>query len=166
MLAVDGLALSVRAPPGLIGFAPYGRLTFFACAKKVSKETHPCIRPRLRRGSLAPSPLQGHAVKGHPWPITALATSMSLNPFHGDSTRPPEGDLGVVCSIAVEEHRQKPDAANFNFAKIMQARASVPSGGRNVAQRSNKPQADPKGERSESRCGARKGRNPNAQYTR
>lgn len=54
-----------------------------------------------------PSPLQGHdrmrpPTKGHPWPITALATSMSLNPFHVDSTRPPEGDLGVVCSIAVE----------------------------------------------------------------
>ncbi|MPT17129.1 MAG: hypothetical protein E2579_05070 [Pseudomonas sp.] len=44
----------------MMGFAPYGRLTFFACAKKVSKETHPCIRSRLRRGSLAPSPLQGH----------------------------------------------------------------------------------------------------------
>ena len=107
MLAVDGLALSVRAPPGLIGFAPYGRLTFFACAKKVSKETHPCIRPRLRRGSLAPPPLQGHAAKGHPWPIAALATSMSLNPFRGDSTRPPEGDLGVVCEIALQE--QKPN---------------------------------------------------------
>jgi len=31
---------------------------------------------------------------------------MSLTPFHGDSTRPPEGDLGVVCTIAVEEQRQ------------------------------------------------------------
>ena len=131
------MALSVSVSSDLLGFAPYGRLTFFACAKKVSKETHPCIRPRLRRGSLVPSLLQGHAAKGHPWPIAALAASMPLNPFHGDSTRPPEGDLGVVCSIAVEEHRQKPDAANFNFAKIMQARASVPSGGRNVAQRSN-----------------------------
>ena len=119
MLAVDGLALSVRAPPGLIGFAPYGRLTFFACAKKVSKETHPCIRPRLRRGSLAPSPLQGHAAKGHPWPIAALATSMSLNPFHGDSTRPPEGDLGVVCEIALQE--QKPNAAEFYLLDISRA---------------------------------------------
>ena len=103
---------------------PYGRLTFFACAKKVSKETHPCIRPRLRRGSLAPSPLQGHAVKGHPWPITALATSMSLNPFHGDSTRPPEGDLGVVCEIALQE--QKPNAADFDLAEMSQARDLVP----------------------------------------
>ena len=120
MLAVDDLALSLSVLSGLIGFALYGRLTFFACAKKVSKETHPCIRPRLRRGSLAPSPLQGHATKGHPWPIAALATSMSLNPFHGDSTRPPEGDLGVVCKIAVKE--QKPDATDFDLLKISQAR--------------------------------------------
>ena len=126
MLAVDGLALSVSVSSDLMGFAPYGRLTFFACAKKVSKETHPYIRPRLRRGSLVPSPLQGHAAKGHPWPIAALATSMSLNPLRGDSTRPPEGDLGVVCEIAVEEQGQRPDAANFNSAKIMQARAPAP----------------------------------------
>jgi hypothetical protein len=65
----------------------------------------------LRRGSLAPSPLQGHATKGHPWPIVALTTSMSLNPFHGDSTRPPEGDLDVVCEIALQE--QNPNAADF-----------------------------------------------------
>ena len=102
MLAVDDLALSVSVSSDLMGFAPYGRLTFFACAKKVSKETHPYIRPRLRRGSLVPSPLHGHAEKGHPWPITALAASMPLNPFHGDSTRPPEGDLGVVCAIQLK----------------------------------------------------------------
>ena len=69
--------------------------------EKVTKEKGtPFIRPRLRRGSLVPSPLQGHATKGHPWPIVALATSMSLNPLRGDSTRPPEGDLGVACVIA------------------------------------------------------------------
>jgi hypothetical protein len=52
---------------------------------------------------------------------------MSLNPFRGDSTRPPEGDLGVACSIAVEEQRQKPDATNFNFAKIMRLRPGFQS---------------------------------------
>ena len=191
-----------------MGFAPYGRLTFFACAKKVSKETHPYIRPRLRRGSLAPSPLQGPATKGHPWPIAALATSMSLNPFHGDSTRPPEGDLGVVCEIVLQE--QKPNATDFDLPEILQARDPVPfrrpSGG--VAWGSEPhgcgeiPMAAPlKGpgmalvsrpperRRSEGsfaqrnpdvgvpffgtpflgkqeRCGARKGRNPNAQWTR
>ena len=128
MCAAEDLALSINAPSGLMGFAPYGRLTFFACAKKVSKETHPYIRPRLRRGSLAPSPFQGHATKGRPWPIVALAASMPLNPFHGDSTRPPEGDLGVICAIAVEE--QKPDAAGLNHAEITQACDPVPSGGR------------------------------------
>ena len=124
MLAAADLALSVIPPPGLVGFAPYGRLTFFACAKKVSKETHPYIRPRLRRGSLIPSPLQGHATKGHPWPIVALATSMSLNPLRGDSTRPPEGDLGVVCEIALQE--QKPNAIDFDLAQMSQARDMLP----------------------------------------
>jgi len=115
-----------------------GESLSLACPRESNqREGHPTIRPRLRRGSLAPSPLQGHAAKGHPWPIAALATSMSLNPLRGDSTRPPEGDLGVVCTIAVEEQRQRPDAANSN-----------------------------QGEHSESRCGARKGRNPNVQQTR
>jgi hypothetical protein len=49
---------------------------------------------------------------------------MSLNPFHGDSTRPPEGDLSVVCEIAVKD--QKPDAAEFNYVEITQARDLVP----------------------------------------
>lgn len=31
-------------------------------------------------GSLVPSLLQGHAAKGHPWPIAALVASMPLNP--------------------------------------------------------------------------------------
>ena len=86
MLAADDLALSLSVLSDLMGFAPYGRLTFFACAKKVSKEkgTPPSelgAPALLRRGSLAPSPLQGHATKGRPWPIVALATSMSLNPL-------------------------------------------------------------------------------------
>ena len=63
-------------------------------------------------------------MKGHPWPITALATSMSLNPFHGDSTRPPEGDLGVVCEIALQE--QKPNATDFDLPEISQANAPPP----------------------------------------
>ncbi|MFT0624614.1 hypothetical protein ACMHYQ_18340, partial [Ectopseudomonas guguanensis] len=48
--------------------------------------------------------------------------------------------LGVVCTIAVEEQRQKPDAANFNFAKIMQARDPAPGAAPergNSAKRSN-----------------------------
>ena len=78
----------------------------------------------LRRGSLAPSPLQGHATKGRPWPIVALATSMSLNPFHGDFTRPPEGDLGVVFEIA--PHEQNPNTTDFDLPEMSQARDLVP----------------------------------------
>ncbi|TWC40105.1 hypothetical protein FBY03_10347 [Pseudomonas sp. SJZ079] len=39
-------------------------------------------------GSLTPSLLRGPAAKGHPWPITALAASMPLNPLHNDCVRP------------------------------------------------------------------------------
>ena len=52
---------------------------------------------------------------------------MSLNPFRGDSTRPPEGDLGVVCEILLQE--QKPNATDFDLPEISQARAPVPSEG-------------------------------------
>jgi hypothetical protein len=89
------------------------RYVVLACPRKSNqKEGHPYIRPRLRRGSLTPSPLQGHAgcgppTKGHPWPIAALATSMSLNPLRGDSIRPPEGDLGVVCAVVAQKQSKK-----------------------------------------------------------
>jgi len=58
-----------------------------------------CYSASLR--SLAPSLFLGHAAKGHPWPIAALAASMPLNPLHNDSTRPPDGAFGVVCEIGV-----------------------------------------------------------------
>jgi len=102
-----------------------GESLSLACPRESNqREGHPDIRPRLRRGSLAPSPLQGHAAKGHPWPVAALATSMSLNPLRGDSTRPPEGDLGVVCEIALQE--QKPNATDFDLPEMSQARDQVP----------------------------------------
>ena len=139
-------APSVTACAERLGCAPYGRHTLIRCAhpsgqpaavtplryvsllaqERCAKEGHPDIRVSLRETSLAPALLRGPAYMGHPWPITALAASMPLNPFHGDSTRPPEGDLDVVCTIAVEEQRQRPDAANFNSAKITQARDLVP----------------------------------------
>jgi len=56
---------------------------------------HPALR--FAPGSFAPSPFQGYAAKGHPWPIAALAASMPLNPFHGDCAHPPEGAVGVAC---------------------------------------------------------------------
>jgi hypothetical protein len=67
--------------------SPY-RASHF-CRTKVTKTLRPIIRPWLRQGSLTPSPLQRPAAKGHPWPIAALATSMSLDLFHDDSVRPP-----------------------------------------------------------------------------
>ena len=55
---------------------------------------HPALR--FAPGSFTPSSLQGHAAKGHPWPIVALAASMPLNPFHNDSAHPPEGASGAA----------------------------------------------------------------------
>ena len=49
---------------------------------------------------------------------------MSLNPFHGDSTRPTEGDFGVVCEIVRQE--QKPNATDFDLPEMSQARDLVP----------------------------------------
>ncbi len=56
---------------------------------KSNQNLRPVIRPSLREGSFTPSPFQRPAAVGHPWPIAALATSMSLNLFHGDSAHPP-----------------------------------------------------------------------------
>jgi len=78
-------------------FRPAGRVTFVSRDKSNQKRLplHPALR--FAPGSFAPSLLQRHAAKGHPWPIAALAASMPLNPFHGDSTHPPEGAVGVAC---------------------------------------------------------------------
>ena len=73
-------------------FRPLGRLTFFACAKKVSKETHPDIRVSLRETSLPPAPLRGPAYKGHPWPFKPLAASMRLVPLRNTYARPTDGE--------------------------------------------------------------------------
>ena len=65
--------------------------TFFCqTPQKKAKGLGPAIRPRLRRGSFAPSPLRGSAYKGRPWPFKPLAASMPLAPLRNDSTHPPE----------------------------------------------------------------------------
>ena len=74
-------------------FRPAGRLTFFACAKKVSKETHPGIRVSLRSTPLLPVPLRGPAYKGRPCPFKPLAASMRLAPLRNTSTRPTDGEF-------------------------------------------------------------------------
>ena len=87
------------------------RLTFLVCPRKVSKRRAPGIRPctplRYAAGSFAPSALQVHAAKGRPRPIAALATSMSLNPFHTDSAHPSDGVVGPCSSSNVEFRTQR-----------------------------------------------------------
>ncbi len=80
-------------------FRLYGG-SLLAVAPKVTKKSCPGIRVSLRSTPLVPSLLQGHAAKGHPWPIAALAASMPLNPFHNDSIRPADGAFGVACEGA------------------------------------------------------------------
>ena len=75
------------------GFALLGDLLSLLVQRKLGKETHPGIRVSLRSTPLTPSLFQGHAPKGHPWPIGALAASMPLNPLRNDSVRPPEGGV-------------------------------------------------------------------------
>ncbi|AZN49994.1 TPA: hypothetical protein L6A41_22795 [Pseudomonas aeruginosa] len=64
--------------------------------EKVTKTLCPCIRPRLRRGSLIPSALRGLTMTGHPWPGIVLAASMPLDPLRADSARPSDGAFGVA----------------------------------------------------------------------
>jgi len=90
-------------------FRPAGRVPFGSRPKRNQKglPRHPALR--FAPGSFAPSPFQGHAAKGHPWPIAALAASMPLNPFHGDSAHPPE--RGGWCCRSVQKKQIKPKSS-------------------------------------------------------
>jgi hypothetical protein len=59
----------------------------------------------------------GPPTKGHPWPIAALATSMSLNPLRGDSIRPPEGDFGVVGAVVAQKQSKKQTPLGLRLGK-------------------------------------------------
>jgi len=57
------------------------RATFFGKRPKEGKGLAPDIRFfAYAKNSLVEAKFQGHAAKGHPWPIAALAASMPLNP--------------------------------------------------------------------------------------
>jgi hypothetical protein len=61
------------------GFAPSGDLLWRTThSRQRSHPWHPAFR--FAKSTLGFSEFQGHALTGHPWPIAALATSMSLNP--------------------------------------------------------------------------------------
>ena len=114
--------------------------SLLADAPKVSKRSVPLPSGPTSSGSLAPSSFQGHAAKGHPWPIAALAASMPLNPLHNDSTRPPDGAFGVACEIGAPEPRSQSIAARpqcFGYAfwiclhgQFRRLGFRIPSGGR------------------------------------
>ncbi len=69
--------LSVRTD---LLFRPLGRVPFVKRHKRNQKVSplHPAFR--FAKSTLGSSEFQGPAAKGHPWPVAALATSMSLNP--------------------------------------------------------------------------------------
>ena len=64
---------------------------------KGNQNACPCIRPRLRRGTLASSLLRGHGTRGHPWPHTPLAASMPLVPLTRCAR--PSGQPSAVTSL-------------------------------------------------------------------
>ena len=82
---------------------------------------HPALR--FAPGAFTPSSLQGHAPKGHPWPIVALAASMPLNPFHDDSVHPPEGALARLMLLCGENGQEMLNPSGGSVPKL-------PSGGR------------------------------------
>ncbi len=114
------------------GFAPDGRVTFSLLVQRESnqRESTPRIRPRLRRGSLVSSLLQGHAPKGRPCPFGALAASMPLDPLRIDSTRPPEGPrFAAPAHVGIRAFR---GGIGFLFFRRRRCQATheSPSGGR------------------------------------
>ncbi len=125
------------------GFAPDGRVTFSLLADRRpvqresnQRESTPRIRPRLRRGSLVPSLLQGHAPKGRPCPFGALAASMPLDPLRIGSTRPPEGPrFAAPAHVGIRAFR---GGIGFLFFRRRRCQATheSPSGAREVWPRS------------------------------
>ena len=111
-----------------IGFALLGDSLFsnarMAGPSKVSKNACPCIRPRLRRGSLAPMMFQGPAAKGHPCPIAALAASMPPTPLHITCARPPE--RGVRRHLIVRLSRNRQSVFVSLFANLQTPRTQSP----------------------------------------
>jgi len=86
-----------------LGFALLGE-SLFPDAEKVTKNALP-LHPALRfaPGAFTTPWLRGSPYKGHPWPFTALATSLRLAPLRDGSVHPPEGAFGVACWAARAE---------------------------------------------------------------
>ncbi|MNZ72399.1 hypothetical protein D3C78_907780 [compost metagenome] len=123
MLEQSGVRSALPLQLDVSRFAPSGE-SLLSNAKEVTKNACPTIRVRLRRTSLLPSSFQGHASKGRPWPYEALATSMSLNPLHDDSTRPPEG-AGRCCLSGSGRRR-----VGYRFAQRQPTNSAPEASGR------------------------------------
>lgn len=114
-------------------FSPFRRVTFSLRVQRESnqRENTPGIRVwRLRhQTSLATSPFQGPAYKGHPSPFTPLAASLPPIPFHVDSTRPPDGTRSQPARPCIEQKAdfEKPEvAARLRAKRWRFGRATVP----------------------------------------
>ncbi len=126
-LVADVALSSARAT----GCAWNGASLFFARAKKSKqKKARPFIRVReLRpRTPLLPPALRGPAYKGHPWPFTPLAASMSLVPLRAGSTRP-SARRRVISPVGVCMEKQ----SEAGFRSFRQLGLPSPSGGRTQA---------------------------------
>ncbi len=112
----------------ILRFRPAGRVSFGSRPKRNQKVLPLHTALRCAQGSFAPSPFQGHAAKGHPWPIASLAASMPLNPFHVDSAHPSE--RGDWWRLLVRAKRSKAQATPTIFqATRTPSPVRRPSGG-------------------------------------
>ena len=110
------------APRLSTGFALTAR-HFFQTPKKYPKRLAPAYGLRCAQVSLAPVPLRGHAVTGHPWPNTALPASMPEDPLRRTSTRPPEGAGRSRADQKPKPKQSKAEQSRAKQSKAKQSRA-------------------------------------------
>ena len=111
--------ISISCITAFYGFRPYGGSLLSNSHKSKQKGLAPCVRLSLRSSSLAPVPLRGHAVTGHPWPNTALPASMPVDPLRRTSTRPPErGGRSRSKTRSQTDHKQITNRSQTDHKQI------------------------------------------------
>ena len=116
--------ISIRCVMAFYGFRPYGGSLLSNSHKSKQKGLAPAYGPRFAQVSLAPVPLRGHAVTGHPWPNTALPASMPEDPLRRTSTRPAEGAGRSRADQKPKQSKAKQSKAKQSKAKQSKAKQS------------------------------------------
>ncbi len=132
-----GVPAPLRCTPRLCVSPP--RASHFGKRPKVGKGLAPNIRFfAWAKNSLAPAKFQGHALTGHPWPDSAFAASMPLNPLNSASTRPPERGCSECADIAQEVVKSRsgwrwPLAGADLVREVLRAEVVITGGRRTAA---------------------------------